>query len=115
MHRNHSLCVQHINYNICSLAEIIIGVCRLNLFYKNYVLLINSSNKVSRLYREDISYCLKRIVILLRLSLNDKYASLYICIDMKLLRSVIYINKKKIIKKEILYEIVLIRSFFIGN
>ena len=113
MNGGHSLCVEHINNNLSNLVHIIICLVGLYLFYKNDVLLVNSSYEILCLCWEYITNGLKGVVILLILCLNYKNNTSYICVNMKLLCSVIYINQKQIIKKKILDKVILIKSFLV--
>ena len=114
MNRDHSLSAEHINYNLGDLGHIIIRFTRFKLLNEYNVLLINSCYEILGLTCKKISYCLQCVIVLIALSLNDKYNSSHICIDMKFLSLVVNINKKEIVEKEVLDEIILIKSLFIS-
>ena len=90
----HRFCVKHINDNLCCLSQFIVSLSILHFLNKNNVLLIYRSNKISRFRRENITNCLKCIIISVILCLDNKYTSSYIRFNMELFRPVININQK---------------------
>ena len=113
MYFAHSFGVERVEYCKSDLIHLIIAFIRLQLLDYYDILLINCRYKVLCLGCKKCSQCLKCIVILLMLSLNYEHKSPHICLNVKLLSPVIYINKKKIIKKKILYKIILIESLLV--
>ena len=49
------------------------------------------------------------------LCLNDKYDTLDVCLNMKLLGAVVDIHQKQVVQKQILNEVILIKTLLISN
>ena len=115
MYLAHSLRIQGIKHGECNLIHLLIAFICLEFLNNNYILLINRRYKILRLGSKECSERFECIVVLLMLGLHNKDKPSHIRIYMELLGSVIYIDKKEVVKQEILDEIILVKSLLVRN
>ena len=114
MNPGHRLCIQHIHDYLSRLLQIFQLFLLTDLFDENDVLLIHSSDKIFRMGSKHTPHRLQRTTVLFLIGLDDKSNSSCIHFYMKFFGTVKDIHHEQIIKKKILYKIILVISFLIG-
>ena len=115
MHLTHCLGIKHINHNLSCLLKIILCLARLYLANNDDILLINCSDEILYSSGKQAAYRLKCIDILLILCLYYIDNSLRRYFNMKLLCAIIYIYQQQVIKKQVLNEVILVKTLFVCN
>ena len=115
MHLTHCLGIKHINHNLSCLLKIILCLTRLYLADEDDILFIDSRDEIFCLCREQAPYRLKCIDILLILCLYYIDNSLRRYFNMKLLCAIIDIYQQQVIKKQVLNEVILVKTLLVCN